>query len=222
MGHTRMYVTALSVLLLPAGAGVVTVHASPTCEKFVRTYITVPVRNRVSKATEVGWAKWRVGHPNWKPNPKVQRPRYRMSQRETIKNVAFACEVPTDPLRLDTLFTPEELQPPVAEMTLPSVIPPAVPPIETTDVTIPENIPPVVADSPPYGYGLFPPFLTPPYLPPVYGGAQVPPLAQTPAPPLVVTPVVPVAMTPEPSSLVLLLTGASALGVVSSRRRKEA
>jgi len=47
----RMQAAALTFILLPAAAGVVAVHASATCERFVRTYVTKPVRNRVSRET---------------------------------------------------------------------------------------------------------------------------------------------------------------------------
>jgi hypothetical protein len=94
MGHTRMRTAVLAVfLLLPAGVGIIAVHASPVCERLVRTYVTVPVRNRVSKATAQAWAKWRVGHPNWKPDPRAIRPKYVTTRKETVEKVQVACEV---------------------------------------------------------------------------------------------------------------------------------
>lgn len=171
MGHTRMYVTALSALLVPASVGVVAVHASPTCEKFVKTYVSTPVRNRVSKTTADAWAKWRVGHPNWKPNPKLKRPRYKMSQHEIVKKVALACQVPTDPKYMDALFTPEDLYPPTPKVAMNDT------PVETTDETVPDTIPPLVAEVVPPTNSPFPPEnLVPPFFPPMYGGAVIPPV----------------------------------------------
>ena len=74
--RTRIQTAVLAFILLPAAVGVLAVHASQTCERFVRTYVSKPVRNRVSKATNEAWAKWRIAHPNWKPNPNLHRPKY--------------------------------------------------------------------------------------------------------------------------------------------------
>lgn len=182
MGHTRMYVTALTALLVPASIGVVTVHASPTCEKFVRTHVSVPVRNTVSKATAIAWEKWRIGHPNWKPNPKIKRPRYRMTQRESLDKVAFACEVPTDPKHLDIMFPVAELLPPQPDVTMP---PEDVPTVETSDVTVPYAIPPVRPAGPPVAELNMPPamFVTPPFVPPLLGGPLLPPGSRPAVPP---------------------------------------
>ncbi len=190
MGHTRMYVTALTALLVPASIGVVTVHASPTCERFVRTHVTVPVRNTVSKATAIAWEKWRVGHPNWKPNPKIKRPRYRMTQRESVEKVAFACEVPTDGKPLNILFPLADLRPPMPEVTMPPV---EVPALETADVSVPYTIPPVAPPGPPIANLAFPPsmFVSPPFVPPLFGGPAQPPTPRPFVPP-VTTPLLPV------------------------------
>lgn len=247
MGHTRIYLTALTALMLPAGAGVMTVQASPTCEKFVKTYVSTPVRNRVSKATAVAWAKWREGHPNWKPNPKVTRPRYKMSQREILKKVDFACQVPTDPEALDMAFTPVEVNPPTPKLKEASDV-------DTTDVTVPDTIPPLVAELPPSERNFLPPQTAAvPFFPATFGGAPVPPVGappvqvstpgvpstptgspntptapgspsspdtpSSPGTPIVPeTPVAPVSPVPEPSSLVLILTGVGWGGVTRVRR----
>lgn len=207
-----------------------TVHASPTCEKFVKTYVSTPVRNRVSKATAEAWAKWRVGHPNWKPNPRVQRPRYKMSQHEVVKKVDYACQVETDPKMMEALFPPEDLNPPNPEVKRDSS---DVPPVETTDVTVPDTIPPVPAEVPPTSEASVPPDnLIPPYFPPIYG-AEIPPVVPTtlhvsapvvpPGPPeSPTTPVVPTAPAPEPSSLALLLLGAGSGTVQVWRSRRTA
>lgn len=213
MGHTRKTITTLLVLLLPAGAGVVTVHASPTCERFVRTYVTVPVRNKVSKATEIAWTKWRVAHPNWKPNPKVHRPKYLMSKKEQVEKVAFACQVTPDPLFLDAVFGPADLKPPPSEITPPST---EFPPVETADLVVPTELPPMLPPQPPFANAAFPPS-TAPFLPPVFGSLPSPPppsivtTSQSSLPPLI-------APVPEPSSLTLLVVGLMATGLMIRRR----
>lgn len=108
----RLQLAAFLFILLPASAGVVAVHASATCEKFVRTYVTKPVRNRVSQATADAWAAWRVAHPNWKPNPNLHRPKYVMSREEQVKKVDFACEVPTLPVQEKIFFDTARIDPP--------------------------------------------------------------------------------------------------------------
>jgi hypothetical protein len=214
MGHTRKTITTLLVLLIPAGAGIVTVHASPTCQRYVRTYVSVPIRNKVSKATAIAWAKWRKAHPGWKPNPQVHRPMYRMSRREQIEKVAFACEVPSDPKYMDTIFTPSDLHPPAGNVLPPISSPRAA--IETADLTFPGDLPPVTPDTPPYTGSSTPSFpgepaLVPPFVPPVFG--PPPPyggISQTPPPP----PPTPV---PEPSSWLLAFTAVA--GAELMRRR---
>jgi len=124
----RIQVAVLLFLLLPASAGVLAVHASAACERFVKTYVTRPIQNRVSKQTADAWAAWRAAHPNWKPNPKNHRPKYVMTREESVKKVDFACAVETDPTSLDLQLEPEmpEISMPVmtTELKLP---PPAAP-----------------------------------------------------------------------------------------------
>jgi hypothetical protein len=206
-----MYVTALTVLLLPASVGVLTVHASPTCEKFVRTYVTVPVRNKVSKATALAWAKWREGHPNWKPNPAIKRPRYKMTQQEAVDKVAFACEVPNEPKPAEGLFPMALVEPPTPELTLPPAIVPT--------VSVPDGIPPMDT-APPAQEAMIPPVYTiPPFIPPYYGGSQLPPV--TPSGPTNVTPVVPPPTpVPEPGSLLLAAFGAGLSLAAAARARR--
>jgi hypothetical protein len=165
--------------------------------------VTVPVRNRVSKATALAWAKWRVEHPNWKPKPGVTRPKYTMSRKEQLEKVAFACEAPTVPSQTDMLFTPADFgpAPPVLNLT----------PMETTQVTFPDLIPPVVMESPPFatvpdipsGPGIF----IPPYIPPVFVG----PLPKVPLTP-------PIGPVPEPPSFFLVVLGMAAGWIFWLRR----
>jgi hypothetical protein len=133
----RIQAAALTFILFPAAAGVLAVHASATCERFVRTYITRPVANRVSKQTADAWAKWRVGHPDWKPNPNLKRPKYVMTREEAVQKVDFACSVPLIPSQLDGFLQPVDLDttPPVPHG-----------PIMTTEITIPGVTPPEVSE----------------------------------------------------------------------------
>jgi hypothetical protein len=188
-----MQVAAIAFILMPAAAGVVAVHASATCERFVRTYVTKPVRNRLSKTTAEAWAEWRIGHPNWKPNPSIHRPKYIMTREEALQKVAFACEVPLEPVSLDMFFTAAdfELPPPIVNF----------PPMEATQINFPDEIPPEVAEIPPSES--WPPLG--PFVPPALGGQPINGSPIVPAvpsgPPPYTGPV------PEPGSLVLLSTG---------------
>src|SRR5450631_2459925 len=160
MSRTRVRIQAAVIvfILLPAAVGVLAVHASATCERFVRTYITKPVRNRVSKTTADAWAKWRVAHPNWKPNPNTHRPKYVMTKDESVDKVEFACSVPIIPSTLDPLFAKIDLDvpPPIINF----------PPMESTQITFPDEIPPQVAElTPEDSWPLLGPFV-----PPILGG----------------------------------------------------
>jgi hypothetical protein len=187
-------------ILLPATVGVIAIHASQTCERFVRNYVTKPVRNRVSKATNEAWAKWRIAHPNWKPNPKLHRPKYVMDRQETVDKVEFACTMPTDPSHLDMLFTPADFEAPPVIVNLP--------PMEGTPITFPDVVPPEVSELQPTDS--WPPFA--PYIPPILGSlpsSDVPTLPVTPPSPPPVTGEV-----PEPPSLLLTALGIAALASI--------
>jgi PEP-CTERM motif len=211
MGRTRIKVALLGVFLV-VGAGVMAVQASPQCQKFVKTFVTTPVRNRVSKATEIAWAKWRVEHPNWKPKPGVTRPKYKMSRQEALDKVAFACEVPTTPSKTDMFFTP-------ADFEVPPVI--ANPPtefMETTQLMFPDLIPPVVSEftSPPISTDIpaIPGIFIPPYVPPVFSGRGPINSLGGDEPPVTF------AETPEPASFFLMTVGMAGAWFLWLRRER--
>jgi hypothetical protein len=185
----RIQVAVIVFLLLPAVAGVLAVHASADCERFVRKYVTKPVRNRVSKQTAEAWAKWGVAHPNWKPNPAIHRPKYVMNREEAVEKVAFACSIPVLPAATDQLLQISEVEPPPPIIDLSKMNP--------TEINLPDEIPPEVAEITPDNSW---PSLGP-FVPPILGGT-FPGIPGVPIVPPIVT-----ATTPEPSSLVLAGSG---------------
>jgi hypothetical protein len=185
----RIQIAAIAFLLLPAVAGVLAVRASADCERFVRTYVTKPVRNRVSAETAAAWAKWRVGHPNWKPNPKVQRPKYVMTREEAVEKVAFACSIPAMPSETNQLLKIVDLEPPPPIIDLSKMNP--------TPIAIPEDVPQEVAEiTPDNSWPAIGPFVPPILGTTIPGYPAVPGVPQTPIGPV-----------PEPSSLVLAGSG---------------
>jgi hypothetical protein len=185
----RIQAAVIAFILLPAAAGVIAVHASATCQRFVRTYVTKPVRNRVSKHTAEAWAAWRVAHPNWKPNPNLHRPKYVMNREEAIQKVDFACTIEVIPTITDGLLVPAGVPPPIVDL----------PPMTSTELTFPNEIPPEVAEITPDNEW---PALGP-LVPPILGGP----------PPPIILPIVPPGVPPvggtvtEPSTLALAGTG---------------
>jgi hypothetical protein len=137
----RIQVAVLAFILLPATVGIVAVHASATCERFVHTYVTKPVRNAVSKETASAWEKWRIAHPNWKPNPNNHRPKYVMNREEAVDKVQFSCAVDLVPADAEIHFVPANLDvpPPVIDLH----------PMDTTQISFPELTPPEVAENTP-------------------------------------------------------------------------
>jgi hypothetical protein len=191
--HIGIQSVALALILLPTAAGIVAIDASATCQRFVRTYITVPVRQHVSKATAMAWAKWRVGHPNWKPKPGAKRIGVPMTRVESIKKVDFACDIDTDPSILDSLL---------------ASIPPTEPPMSEPPVEeISQIAPPTLAHGTPIPYvDNNPSGPVAPYVP------TIPTTGTTPITPPITD------VTPEPSSLLLLATGIATCSLFWRRR----
>ena len=193
----------LTAALLMMAIGAVAVHASPACQRLVHTYVTVPVRNHVSKATELAWARWRAGHPNWKPNPKVRRPRYVMTREEAMDKVDFACETPAIPFEAGSVLTARTLKDflPMVDLLAMSGTPSA-----SADGIAAETVPTPAGDGAAYPVAnSWPPFSI--VIAPIPG--SVPPSTGVPSSPPIVpstsTPVID--MTPEPSGLVLVASG---------------
>jgi hypothetical protein len=204
----RMQAAVIVFILLPAAAGVLAVHASATCERFVRTYITKPVRNRVSKTTADAWAKWRVGHPNWKPNPNTHRPKYVMTKDESVQKMEFACAIPIIPSTIDGLFSQVDLDvpPPIINF----------PPMESTQVTFPDELPPEVAELTPEDSW---PALGP-FVPPILGGPPTNEVLSVPLVPPENPPIV--GDLPEPASFLLAGTGVAFLCLLLGFRLRRA
>jgi len=216
MNISRIWVLSVVLLsvLFPAAMGAFAVNASPNCQRYVSDYVTTPVRKRVSKATALAWARWRTGHPNWKPNPKVQRPRYVMTTQEAMDKVNFACAVPPNPVITELLHTEADRDgtpsiDPSATGATQLYIPDLTPP-EVTEVPSGQSSPDSTAISWPSDSPSIPQAL-PPVSPPT-GGSTLPPIV----PP---DTTLATAEVPEPSSLLLVASGIAGCGLFWRRRR---
>lgn len=181
------------VLLLTAvaiSAGVVGVHASTECVRFITKTVR---RHKVSAATAARWAAWDKAHPNWHPK---KRP------SETLSQLDFACSVPVIQKPVDDELPPIELTafdfP--TDLELP---PPDAPPVVAMNEP-PQNIFP---DYPPVSM-VSPPLYSPQY-PGLFGGP--PPPSRSIAPPAP-------GLAPEPSTWMLLVTSLLAIGSLAYRR----
>jgi hypothetical protein len=126
-------------VLFPAAIGAVAFNASPTCQRYVSDYVTAPVRKRVSKATAQAWAKWRVAHPNWKPNPHSKRNKVARARKNAADNADIACPVPSNPVLTELLASIDR------DGTL-SLDPSA---MDATQLYLPDLTPPEVTEVPP-------------------------------------------------------------------------
>lgn len=191
-----LLVTAVAISL-----GVVGVHASTECVRF----ITKKVRHhKVSAATAARWAAWDKAHPNWHP---------KKSPKETLAQLDFACAVPMvekpvdgdlPPLELNTFSFPSgvELPPPDS--------PPVVAMNEPPHQLFPDRpsmdlvSPPIYSPQYPTLFGGFPP------PPPPGHSVTPPPGGGSPG------------LAPEPSTWMLLVTSMLAIGSLAYRRPRTA
>jgi hypothetical protein len=192
---------ALALILLPTTAGIVAIDASATCQRIVRNYVTVPLHKRVSKATAIAWANWRVAHPNWKPKPNAQRSLSPLTREESIKKVDFTCDVedatPANTNSLIALNSP---------LTPPEFVPSLVDTSQTSNPARPQQQTSQMAH---YATPITP---IDPYVPTVPSGS-LPTVLETPITPPTTD------VTPEPSSFMLLATGMIGLcGLLRKRR----
>jgi hypothetical protein len=97
--------TSLSffVVLIILVLGAAVVQADPLCKRLVREYKEKRVRNKVGKQTAARWAEWNKTHPNFHPHA---RPKYKLVPEEAVKEVDFACQVPTAPVEVTEILPP--------------------------------------------------------------------------------------------------------------------
>ena len=114
--------TAVLFLLAFVGAlgtsTAIAVEVSPQCHQVVKTYTTKLVKNVVKPETIRRWHLWAVGHPGWKPNPKVKRPAYKRVPQEISSLLDVACPVNVPDLPADDIAL---LSPDVPQYDLPAV-----------------------------------------------------------------------------------------------------
>jgi len=188
-----LLVTAVAISL-----GVVGVHASTQCVRFITKKVR---RHKISAATAARWAAWDKAHPNWHPRKKPA---------ETLAQLDFACAVPVIQKPVDGELPPLDLNTFhfAADLELPQ---PDAPP-----VVVALNEPPqgLLPDQPSPSY-VMPPSYTPPY-PTIFGppppppGHSVNPTGGGPG------------LAPEPSSWMLLATSVLAMGTLAYRRPRTA
>ena len=189
----------LLVTAVAISAGVVGVHASTACVRF----ITKKVRHhKVSAATAARWAAWDKAHPNWHP---------RKSPAETMAQLDFACAVPMIQKPVDGVLPPLELN----TFSFPTSIelpPPDAPPV------VAMNEPPqdLVPDQPTMSL-VSPPIFSPQY-PSLFGPPPTPPPGRSVTPPPGGGP----GLAPEPSTWMLLVTSMLAIGTLAYRRPQPA
>jgi len=213
MNATPIRSVVLALILLPATAGIVAIDASATCQRFVHTYVTTPVRKHVSKATAIAWAKWRIAHPSWKPKPNAQRIVAALSREEALDKLDFTCDVVEDPSSINSLIA--------------SVEPPQTPilaefPVEAaSQIAFPEPSQTEVAQFTPQGTlshsTSVPGTSVNPYEPAIPTGV-LPPTVNTPLVPIVPPEPPTTDVTPEPSSLLLVTSGIGMCGLFWRRR----
>ena len=199
-------------VLFPAAIGAVAFNASPTCQRYVSDYVTAPVRKRVSKATAQAWAKWRVAHPNWKPNPRSKRNKVAMARKNAAGNADIACPAPSNPVLTELLASIDRdgtpsLNPLAMDTTqlyLPDLTPPDVTEVSPEHISTDSTTSSWPSDSP-----SIPQVLAPVSFP--VGGIILPTIVQPDTP-------LTIGEAPEPPSLLLVVSGIGA-GWLFCRRR---
>lgn len=192
-----LLITAVAISL-----GVVGVHASTGCVRFIQKKIS---HHKVSAATAARWAAWNKAHPNWHPK---KRP------AETLAQLDFACAVPVIQKPVDGELPPLELNAFnfASDFELP---PPDAPPVIVAMNAPPQNL----APDQPSGSYVMPPIYSPPF-PALFGPPPTPPPGHsvTPPPGGGTNPTNPISPTPEPSSWMLLATSVMAIATLAYRR----
>ena len=222
--HTQLATLALMLLFSGIlGTSAVAVASSPACEQLVRTYVDRVVRNVVSPATLRSWREWGVKHPHWHPTLNAAaRPKYKKVHELKIGKMQLACPIITDeiallPAALDNFFLPTPA--PAFEEALNT---PASAPIQAFQAPLGSTPAGIFGGGGGGaigsggigggGGGV--------------GGGSIPtgtPVSTTPvSTPVPITPAEPAipAPVPEPSSVLLTLTGMSAVGAFCFFRRK--
>ena len=144
--------TSLSffIVLIILAVGAVGMQADPLCRRLVREYKEKRVRNKVSKLTAARWAEWNKTHPNFHPH---LRPKYKLIPEETVKEVEFACQVPTKSVEITDNLTPVvpdfTFDAPPVKVVLPPPALPTVVEVSTVSTPPPPFLPPYSPGVPP-------------------------------------------------------------------------
>ena len=192
------------ILLTTAAAvslGVIGVHASTQCVRFVQQKLQRQRHHKVTAATAARWKEWNKAHPNWHP---------KRTPGETLAQIDFACKVPVDPKGEIPMELPNVT---LGKFAVPVNFtePPAAPPVVVANNTPTQDLFPSAP-----GNDVVNPSIYPPESPVLWGPIPAPAVI----PPN--TPIPPPASTPEPAGWVLMATAMAATVAIASRRRQAA
>jgi hypothetical protein len=193
------------------GLGVVGVHAATDCQQLLRFYKEKVAPHKVSAATAARWAAWNKAHPNYHPRPK-------MTPKETLAKLEFACQIPTEDQAIDSLIPPVLPAGPIFPLVpIDLFMAPNQPDVIARNDTPRTPFPDTPTGAPTGDEG--PPPVYYPSIPTLLGGGYTPPTATPPVdtppvdtppigtPPIGTPPIVPpIAATPEPGALLLMTT----------------